>query len=79
MQTTNSIKQYMHVNVILTFNMRDNEGENQEFGWCPPRCKCTANRSARILQEAMTVDGRRWGLPVTFLGEARIGQDWAHV
>ena len=31
MQNTNSIKQYMHVNVILTFNIQDNEGENQEF------------------------------------------------
>lgn len=31
MKTTNSIKQYMHVNVILTFNTQDNKGETQEF------------------------------------------------
>lgn len=31
MKTTNSIKQYMHVNVILTFNTQDKDGETQEF------------------------------------------------
>jgi hypothetical protein len=31
MKTTNLTKQYMHVNVILTFYTPDNDGETQEF------------------------------------------------
>ena len=31
MKTTNSINKHMHVNVILTFNTQDKNGETQEF------------------------------------------------
>lgn len=55
------------------------KGDDAEFGWCPPGCKCTANWTARLLQEAMTIHGKQWGLPVQFEGEAQIGQTWAEV
>lgn len=36
-------------------------------------------RVAKILEECMTLDGNRWGLPVPFLGEAKIGHSWKEV
>lgn len=36
-------------------------------------------RTARLLEECMTVDGREWGLPVKFEGEAKVGMTWKDV
>ena len=52
------------------------EGPDAEFGYCPPKCGCRANRVARMKEEAMNMDGRKWGLPVRFQGEAKIGFRW---
>lgn len=51
------------------------EGEGQEFGYCPPGCKCEANKAARVIQEAMTK--RVDGLDVTFTASAKIGKRWS--
>jgi hypothetical protein len=50
-----------------------------EFGYCPPKCKCRANHVARMKELAMAMDGRAWGLPVKFVGEAKIGFRWNEV
>jgi hypothetical protein len=56
------------------------EGEPPaEFGYCPPGCGCRANKVARMKEEAMTVDGAKWGLPVRFAGESKIGNNWKEV
>jgi uracil-DNA glycosylase family 4 len=55
------------------------EGEDAEFGYCPPKCTCKANRVARFLEECFTFDGRQWGLDVDFFGEAKIGHTWKSV
>jgi uracil-DNA glycosylase family 4 len=54
----------------------DEKGE-QKITWCESTaCRCTANRTARLLEECMAMDGNRWSLPVKFLGEAKIGFNW---
>lgn len=45
-----------------------------EFGHCPPGCGCKANRVARLCEDAMRMDGNKWGLDVPFAGEAKIGK-----
>jgi hypothetical protein len=55
------------------------QDDDAEFGYCPPKCGCRANRVARMKEEAMAMDGRRWGLPVKFQGEAKIGFRWNEV
>jgi uracil-DNA glycosylase len=54
-------------------------GKDAEFGYCPPKCKCRANHVARMMELAMAMDGRAWGLPVKFVGEAKIGFRWNEV
>jgi DNA polymerase len=54
-------------------------GDGAEFGYCPPGCGCRANKVARMKEEAMTVDGAKWGLPVRFAGESKIGTNWKEV
>ena len=54
-------------------------GDGAEFKYCPPGCGCRANKVARMKEEAMTMDGSRWGLPVRFAGESKIGTNWKAV
>jgi len=54
-------------------------GEDAEFGFCPPKCGCRANKVARLKEEAMTMDGSQYGLPVRFAGEAKIGLNMKEV
>lgn len=53
-------------------------GQDAEFGWCPPGCRCQANQSAREIEKAMTrsvkgLDG------VEFSAKAKIGANWGEV
>jgi DNA polymerase I-like protein with 3'-5' exonuclease and polymerase domains len=50
--------------------------KHTEFGWCPPGCGCEANKTARLLEEVMRRDGRKYGLPVTFTASAKIRRRW---
>ncbi len=43
---------------------------------CP---ESEGERVRQILERCMTLDGNRWGLPVPFLGEAKIGKTWKEV
>ena len=47
--------------------------------WCAPDCTCRASRVARLLEECMKEDGRKYGLDVDFEGEAKIGRTWKSV
>ena len=54
------------------------EGKDAEFGWCPPGCKCEANRVARLIKEAMNrevagLDG------VKFAAKPKIARRWGEV
>ena len=48
--------------------------------WCEENergervCGCRASQTARLLEEAMTEDGRRYGMDMDFVGEAKIGR-----
>jgi uracil-DNA glycosylase family 4 len=61
------------------FRPLDAEGKvvekEREFGYCPPGCKCEANKAARVIQEAMT--RRVDGLDVLFSASAKIGKRWS--
>ncbi len=54
------------------------EAKDAEFGYCPPKCTCEANRAARDIEAAMnrTVKGLD-GL--TFSAKAKIGKNWGEV
>lgn len=47
--------------------------------WCPEGCNCLASRVAKFLEECFRIDGREFGLPITFEGEAKIGSTWQEV
>ena len=52
--------------------------------WCPEVngkrvCNCRASRLATLLEECMKEDGNKYGLPVPFFGEAKIGRTWKSV
>jgi hypothetical protein len=54
------------------------EGKDAEFSWCPPGCKCEANRAARDIEAAMNrvvpgLDG------LSFSAKAKIGKNWGEV
>jgi DNA polymerase-1 len=54
------------------------EGKDAEFGWCPPGCKCEANRAARDIETAMNRNVK--GLDgLTFSAKAKIGKNWGEV
>ncbi len=54
------------------------KGDDAEFKWCPPNCKCTANKIARMIKEAMNVELKE--LPgVKFSATPEIDMTWDKV
>jgi hypothetical protein len=47
--------------------------------FCAPDCMCSATRLAHLLEECMAEDGAKYGLPVKFAGESKIGRSWKSV
>lgn len=47
--------------------------------WCAPDCTCRASKVARFMEECMAEDGRKYGMDVSFAGEAKIGRTWKAV
>jgi hypothetical protein len=59
---------------------KDETGKVVGTKWCAdPNCRCTAAQTARYLEECMTINGREYGLPLMFKGEAVIGKTWHDV
>lgn len=56
----------------------DSRGEVvKKAKWCADdNCQCTPAKTARLLEETMAIDGRQFGMDVSFLGEAMIGNTW---
>ena len=54
------------------------EGKDAEFGWCPPKCRCEANKVARLIKESMNREIK--GLDgVSFAAKPKIGRRWGEV
>ena len=54
------------------------DGKDAEFGWCPPGCKCEANKVARLIKEAMNREVP--GLSdIKFAAKPKIALRWGEV
>ncbi len=58
---------------------KDKAGFPRVKKWCPPKCKCITEQARQALQECMTVQGHKFGLPVTFTASAKAGFRWSEV
>lgn len=47
--------------------------------WCDAGCKCVTAQAAADLQRCMTVDGRPFGLDLSFTAKAKAGLRWTEV
>lgn len=45
--------------------------------WCPPGCNCVTAQQVELMSQCMYVDGRPFGMDVTFTGNARAMFRWS--
>lgn len=58
---------------------RDRFGAPIVDKWCPRGCKCVTAQAAGDLRDSLTIDGRKFGLPVNFTASPKAAFRWIEV